>query len=736
DFAVEEGEAAADADLAAPTAAGAERAVQDGAPPIDVRENFDALAVFAPDVTTGADGTAVIDVPLPDNLTRYRVMVVAADGADHFGSGEANITARLPLMVRPSAPRFLNFGDVFELPFVVQNQTDAPMEVEVVVQTANLALTEGEGRRITVPANDRVEVRFPAATDSAGTARLRVAVVSGDAADAAQLELPVYTPATSEAFATYGVIDDGGVAQPVLAPTDVYPQFGGLEVNTSSTALQALTDAVLYLEEYRYTSTDAYASRILAIAALRDVLGAFQAEGVPTPAEMLATMQRDLDDLLALQTFDGGFPVWSRFRPSEPYHSVQATHALVMARDAGLSVPEDQLQMALEYLRFIEDHYDEYYGEDIRNTLSAYALHVRHLAGDEDPVKARSLYEGEDLELDAIAWLWPVLDDPGLDAEIERLFENRVTETAGSASFTTGYGEDAYLILHSDRRTDGIILGALVSERPESDLIPKVVNGLIGNQTNGRWGNVQENVFILLAMKEYFDTFEAQTPDFVARIWLGDLYAAEHTFEGREVDRQESVVPMDELIAQGDSDLVLTKDGTGRLYYRLGLNYAPDDLDLDPLDRGFVVQRVYEAVDDPSDVTLDADGVWHIRAGAEVRVRLTMVADSYRTNVALVDPLPAGLEPVNPALAVSPDLPSDPSARESSWWWWSWYEHQNLRDDRAEAFTSWLWAGTHEYTYVTRATTPGSFVAPPTKAEDMYAPDIFGRSGTDFVIVE
>ena len=29
-------------------------------------------------------------------------------------------------MVRPSPPRFLNFGDTFELPVVVQNQTDAP----------------------------------------------------------------------------------------------------------------------------------------------------------------------------------------------------------------------------------------------------------------------------------------------------------------------------------------------------------------------------------------------------------------------------------------------------------------------------------------------------------------------------------------------------------------------------------------------------------------------------------
>ncbi len=69
--------------------------------------------------------------------------------------------------------------------------------------------------------------------------------------------------------------------QPLLQPDGVFPQFGGLEVTTSSTALSALTDAVLYLHEYRYDSADAYASRIIAVASLRDILDAFSAEGLP-----------------------------------------------------------------------------------------------------------------------------------------------------------------------------------------------------------------------------------------------------------------------------------------------------------------------------------------------------------------------------------------------------------------------------------------------------------------------
>jgi hypothetical protein len=270
-----------------------------------------------------------------------------------------------------------------------------------------------------------------------------------------------------------------------------------------------------------------------------------------------------------------------------------------------------------------------------------------------------------------------------------------------------------------------------------------LVNGLLAHRKRGRWGNTQENVFVLLALDRYFNTFESQTPDFVARIWLGETYTGEHVYEGRTTDRRETIVPMvylvDPVLGGGETqDLIISKEGTGRLYYRLGMNYAPTDLWLDPMEMGFVVQRVYEPVDDPDDVTLNDDGVWQIRAGARVRVRITIVADNRRYHVALVDPLPAGLEIVNPALAVSGSIPQDLSSSDDyySWWWGTWYEHQNMRDERAEAFTSLLWDGVYEYTYIARATTPGTFVVPPTKAEEMYSPEVFGRSASDWVIVE
>ncbi len=83
---------------------------------------------------------------------------------------------------------------------------------------------------------------------------------------------------------------------------------------------------------------------------------------------------------------------------------------------------------------------------------------------------------------------------------------------------------------------------------------------------------------------------------------------------------------------------------------------------------------------------------------------------------------------------------------------YQWYEHQNLRDERAEAFKSLLWEGHYVYRFLCRATCEGNthcyifelvsyyylgtFVVPPAKAEEMYSPEIFGRTATDIVYIE
>ncbi|MFW2390610.1 MAG: alpha-2-macroglobulin family protein [Polyangiales bacterium] len=715
-------------------------------PTIDVRTNFNALAVFAPAVRTGKDGSATVEVKLPDNLTRYRVMVAAVDHGRQFGHGESSITARLPLMVRPAAPRFLNFGDKFELPIVVQNQTDRAMNVQVAVRATNMALTDGAGRAVRVPPNDRVEIRIPSAAESPGTARFQAVAASGRYADSSQHALPVWTPATTEAFATYGQLDRGVVKHQVKLPSDVVEEFGSLDLSTSSTQLQALTDAYIYLVEYPFACTEQIASRTLGIVALWDVLAAFEAKGLPKPAEIEKQLSEDIEALVMRQNGQGGFGLWRRNDTRWPYISVHATHALVRAKARGLEVPAAALERALDYLQNVERFIPQVYSKRARWAIRAYALYVRALSGDIDLAKAQKLRReaGKELSHEAKGWLLSVFasDAAGKKeaAALYRELANTSSETAATATFASSYSDGAHVIFHSSRRDDAIILDALIRHDPKSDLITKLVRGLLGHRARGRWRNTQENVFVLLALDHYFKKFENVTPDFVARIWLGKNLASEQRFRGRETKRHLVQVPL-RHVPRENTDLTIAKTGQGRLYYRLGMTYAPKSLDLEPSDHGFAVERVYEAVDDPEDVKRMPDGTWQIRPGAVVRVRLTMVAEARRYHVALVDPLPAGLEALNPALAVTGDLPDDPSAKPPSargrWWWWNrtWYEHQNMRDERTEAFTSFLWAGVHEYVYYARATTPGEFVVPPAKAEEMYFPETFGRSASDKVTV-
>ena len=69
------------------------------------------------------------------------------------------------------------------------------MTVEVVVETTNLTLIAGQGQRVTVPANDRIEVRFPAAAEMAGTARFQIArSISGDTMPMLPQSLCRFTP--------------------------------------------------------------------------------------------------------------------------------------------------------------------------------------------------------------------------------------------------------------------------------------------------------------------------------------------------------------------------------------------------------------------------------------------------------------------------------------------------------------------------------------------------------------
>jgi uncharacterized protein YfaS (alpha-2-macroglobulin family) len=712
---------------------------------VTARKDFRASAAFSPLLTTDGNGRVALKVKMPDSLTRFRIVALAAASTRYFGKAEGAIVTQRTVNARTVAPRFLTQGDSFTLPVLVQNLDAHPRTIEVAVRAANLSGRGPAGKRITIPGGQRAEVRFDFTTLTRGRAVIQTIATSEGFADASSIELPVYEPATTEAFATYGTVDDAPRFEQLTVPTAIFADVGGVEVELASTQLQSLTDAYWYLYRYPYECAEQRSARMLATAAVADILELFETPGRPTRKEIEARRTRDLRVLAKDQSADGG---WGFFRDTktDPFVTMQVLQALVavhasgevrakavhfvtnqsatmvaeLERAAGLPAARPRDRDRLAYLVALD--------AEALTALAAAGEEVRPRAG---RLHALAVKLGS-YPIDAKARLLSLVARQdryrAMRASLSDQILSAVHETASAATVTAHYVESERLLLVSSNRTSALALDALIRERPQHAVIPKLARGLLDGQRRGRWASTQENLVALQAVRRYFDVFEKTTPSYTGKLWLGTAGYAEQAFVGRSNARASATLGWDALAPGSTQGVALAKAGAGRMYYRVGISYAPRENDLPALDAGFIVRRSYAAVDDPADVSRLPDGRMKIRLGAKVLVTLEVLNTSRRYQVALVDPLPAGFETVNEALATS-ERAARPEL-DSRW------DFTNLRDDRSEAFALQMGEGHHRFSYTVRAETPGTFLAAPAKAEEMYNPETFGRSTGETVVIE
>ncbi len=727
---------------------------------VALRGRFATTAYFNDRVLTGTDGRARLSFTMPENLTTYRVMVLAMDPktADRFGSAEERVTVRKDFMLRAALPRFANHQDTFEAGVVLTSLSDREGPAEVKIGGTGFTLLDPDTRTVQLSARRSEEVRFRVRTDRPGMASFTFAARHLDMTDGvAAPPIPVHVPATTEHTAVYGMTDKA-VLQPVVPPGRVFPQFGGLDVHVSSTGLSGLQDAARFLFENEWECSEATASRLVPIFALRDILPKFGLGAASDPDRLDALARAGVKDLLAHQAPEGGFRLWPGSRVW-PYPSIYVTWALLRAREAGFEVPDQNLRRAAGYLARVargqERLYSWWYYSYSTEIYASWVLtemarqkilSAEDLKKEQVPRELTRLY-GERQKVGHLArlWLlhalWRVEGDTEWVRVLRRELENSVVETAAGAHFAETMTDGLAALMHSEARTDAVALRVLLDLDPKHVLLPKIVRGLMSSRVRGAWGSSQGNAFVLDALAAYFRVVEAQEPDFTMSVWYDRLFAGTRRFRGRSMDIVHARIPMKTLLEQGAGGVLLAKDGPGKLYYRLGLAYVPAAVDLPPESQGLLVSRTYESMDeDPKSVEEVAPGRWRIRAGATVLVRLTLTALDRRDFVALSDPLPAGLEGIDTRMKTAPQLPrrGDTGASTSGvrrWWWWHGPVHQELRDDRFVAYYDRLDAGTWHYAYMARATTLGTFSAPPVRAMEMYHPEVFGRGPREQVEV-
>lgn len=605
------------------------------------RRKFVGTAYWNAHLVAGDDGRARTSFRLPDNLTRWRVVVVAA-AKGQWGSGRATFRTEKPLMLVSALPRFALLGDSFVARFILHNRSSAGGRARVEL--------DGVARDVEIGAGSSVPVDFPVHADRLGPRRFKARAALDSHEDTLEVVVPVQYPTATETAIQWGRLDGGSdLAMPTMDHVE------SIHLTLGLNALALMEAKLRHLLDYPHGCVEQTTSKTLPLLALREL-------GIEGTERFI---EAGVHRLLSMQTPSGGLAYWPDASEPNPAGTVYAGHALVLAARAGLSVPRPALGRVLNY---IED-----FLRDARDGPRSYALYVLALAGRNHEAYLESLRPDPFLALAAIEY---------------------------------GWSERAREILHRPALISNHVVQEFDSDT-RSAAVTLLARAKLGEEIGASPYDLLKRAFLtyeiawtLLALREVVG--EAQSSARRVRVLVDGQVTAEPLVTG--ITRL--AIPPGRLRLESD----------GPVYYSVQVRgHRPAQ---GAENKGFWVRHTYTRVGE----TLPR---MDFRAGDLVVVRVTLSARADRLFVALEDPLPAGLEPVD--LRFRTEDRSLRAALE--------FEHLERRDDRVFASLERMYPGIYELSYLARATTVGRFVAPAPQAEEMYAPHVRGRGTVGVIVV-
>lgn len=720
---------------------------------LDVRIDFRTTAYFNPTLAVGPTGTTRASFRLPDSLTSYRIMAVAASLDDRYGSAETNITTSKPLMARPALPRFIRAGDNLQAGVVVSAKGLGPTQVNVAAEATAITLLGPAVKAVTIEQNTPKEVRFAFRAGTVGDAKFTFKVTSASANDQVALSLPVESPANVETVALYGETKTQAIER-LGDLNSIRRDIGSLTLSASSTALIGLDAGMSQLIEYPYDCTEQLASRILPLLSLRNMATDF---GFKIPPNADALVERTVAEIIKRQGSDGGFGLWPNSE-SSPWITPYALWVLHEAKGRKFDVPEWVLEQGKNYLRTYVTGTKQ--DDRINRASRALILDVLAMLGSPESAQVARL-AAKQLELPAFAnalllHAMVVGREPKTLIEpLLRTLENTLHISGNRAFSAENIGNDYAVLMDSPARSSALVLRALVAARPKHVLAAPLARGLLFARRGGTWQNTQETAFALLALSAYRAAQESEAPKANISVFLGEQPLLTGQFASASVVPLTKTVPLNGLRG---GDLIFSNQGAGTLFYEARLRYADTELPQLPLDRGFSVQKTLRSVEAQADGA-NASGEprasqTEFHGGDLVLTDLVVVTSIPREYVVIDDRIAAALQPIDTNLStaaawLSPALMSveeredtidgvgdDYDARAHGRPSPSTSFRQELKDDRVLFFIDHLLPGIHHFRYLSRATSLGEFVTPATKVEEMYSPENFGTTAASVIRVQ
>jgi hypothetical protein len=724
---------------------------------IGLRSLFKFVSYWNPSVRTDNKGRASVEFEAPDNLTGWRVLVMAVTPTDRMGLGDAAFKVNRPTEIRPALPNQVTRGDSFEAGFTIMNRTDKMRTIHVSISARGPVASDKAGTvrsedKITAEPYKRYKVWLPIKTTGEG--KITFTVRAGDEidSDALQKTMPVRKRAPLLTVATYGTTVSDEVSQTIAFPAKMRTDVGRVSVAVSPSVIGNVEGAFKYMRDYPYACWEQKLGKGVMASHYQHLKpylpGDFEW------AESRGLPEKTLGLAAEYQAPNGGMVYYiPEDRYVSPYLSAYTAMAFNWLRSSGYKIPEkveERLQgYLLELLR--RDVMPSFYSEGMASTVRAVALAALSDHGKitlADLTRYRRHVPGMSL-FGKAHYLHALLNVSGTEdmrSEVVDMIMAHSDQTGGKFIFSedldSGYGR----LLATPLRDNCAVLSGLLaySETPQgSEAAGEVPYKLVRTitQTRGqsdRWENTQENIFCMNSLVEFSRVYEKERPDMVLRAWLDREPMGEAGFRDFSDGPVDFRAPIKKNYPGRKATVKLERRGKGRVYYSARLFYAQGESDARSINSGIEAHREYSVEQGGQWTLLKRD--MKIKAGDLVRVDLYISLPSARNFVVVDDPVPGGLEPVNRELATASTLDAEKGEHEhasSSFWYrrddwlgygysrWSFY-YKELRHHAVRFYSEYLPAGNYHLSYTAQAIAPGRFTVLPLHAEEMYEPDVFG----------
>lgn len=693
----------------------------------DLRSNFVFTPFFAASVQTDKSGNGEISFKLPDNLTKFRLMAVAAS-KDKFGKGQSEIEVSKPLTIKPLLPRFARAGDKFTCGFVLFNYTKengvkADTEIKV---SGGVKLIGQYPQSVSLPAGGSVKITGECQAGEEGKAVFDFRAASSNESDGLKAEVPVLQLSRQEQAFTSSVTENTE-KQKLIQPQDTLKDTENkVQAILSSSILLGAYGAADYLKTYPYNCLEQQMSKLVLYTSAKDILLALN---LVSEEEINKKAQKIINSADSYQTSSGGFAYWPSVDYPDLFVTSYAVDVLMHAKQNGFDVNQTVLDKASAWLNLYlsgkqKNRYEYMSWESY--SAKAYGVYALALTGGNAGGYFSNLYaKRSDFGLEAKIYMLKAAALLKQETALKELSQDiinysKITERGLHFEAPSVY----YWIYTSNVKLTALVLESFLDsglKLPQDNLVMQYFNSSAGK--DGAWGNTLTNAAVIRAYNAYYKKYESQESDFKAKISENGKTVFEKSFKGRK-DVSYSFESTFKDFFANDKQVILdvSKAGTGRLYYTLGLAYYPQKVDT-PVSAGFKVKKEIKPL----------GGRNTLSAGERAEITITVSTDQERRFVVLQDYLPAGFEVVDFSLATEgrEKYEDDQSGEEDDGdYSYTPFFRQEIYDDSIAAFADYMPKGTFKFTYTVSASTQGSFKVPPAWVNAMYQPEVYGRTAS------